>query len=293
MSRLRDLLRDARYALPQKIERLPLGAGAEAAIRRCMKLKQDEIDTTVGYFQARDATPDQILSANLELLNSWKASKNSYLSVKAPPMHFDRELLYRLAEAAGKSAMPLLFDAHAPKDAEATLAAVDALADEFPETGFALPARWRRSQADAIRFRDTPARIRIVKGEWPDPGFSQDVEAAYLSLAARLAGRRGTVAVATHDPALAEHALERLLAAGTPCELEQLRALPGRRTQAVARRLGVPIRIYVPFGPGWWPYALDKALGRRYLLAWLVRDWVGARAAGSQRRDALEGAASR
>jgi proline dehydrogenase len=41
---------------------------------------------------------------------------------------------------------------------------------------------------------------------------------------------------------------------------------------AVARRLGVKVRVYVPFGPGWWPYALDKALARPYLLSWMIRD---------------------
>ena len=44
---------------------------------------------------------------------------------------------------------------------------------------------------------------------------------------------------------------------------------------AVARRLGVPVRIYIPFGPGWWPYAVDKALARPYLLSWMVKDLLG------------------
>ena len=154
-----------------------------------------------------------------------------------------------------------MFDAHAEKDADRTLAAVAALLGEFPGPASRLPARWRRSPADAEAFRDGSARIRLVKGEWADPGGSDpDVAASYLALADRLAGRAAPVAVATHDPDLAERALALLIEAGTPCELEQLRGLPSRRTMAVARRLGVPVRVYVPFGPGWWPYALDKAL---------------------------------
>ena len=146
----------------------------------------------------------------------------------------------------------------------------------IPGTGFALPARWRRSLADAAAFRDTSARIRVVKGEWADPaGDEADVTANYLRLVASLAGRARPVAVATHDPDLAERALTLLLAADTPCEIEQLRGLPSRRTTAVARRLGVPVRVYVPFGPGWWPYALDKALARPYLPAWMIRDRLG------------------
>jgi proline dehydrogenase len=44
----------------------------------------------------------------------------------------------------------------------------------------------------------------------------------------------------------------------------------------VARRLGVPVRVYIPFGPGWWPYALDQALARPYLLKWMIRDRLAA-----------------
>ena len=83
------------------------------------------------------------------------------------------------------------------------------------------------------------------------------------------------VGVATHDPDLAEAALNLLLEAGTPCELELLRGLPRRRTLEVARRMGVPVRFYYPFGPGWWPYAIDKALARPYLPVWAFRDMLG------------------
>ena len=48
-----------------------------------------------------------------------------------------------------------------------------------------------------------------------------------------------------------------------------------RRTTAIARKLGVPVRVYVPFGAGWWPYALDKALARPYLPLWMLRDLIG------------------
>ena len=81
-----------------------------------------------------------------------------------------------------------------------------------------------------------------------------------------------------------------LLAAGTPCELEQLRGLPGRRTAAVAQRLGVPVRVYVPFGPGWWPYAVDKALARPHLLAWTLRDRFGRRDRPIPQEEARAGA---
>jgi proline dehydrogenase len=267
-------LRNARYALPHYVERLVPGPGAGAAARRCRKLNRAGLAATLGYFQSGKARPEEIVAANVALAGLLAGrSGEACLSVKAPPLEFDPARLREIARSAAAADLALMFDAHAPRDADRTLEALSHLLPEFPRTGFALPARWLRSRGDAAAFRDSSARIRLVKGEWADPAWrGMDVEASYLALVARLAGRSAPVAVATHDPALADRALRLLLAAGTPCELEQLRGLPARRTMAVARRLGVPVRVYVPFGPGWWPYALDKALARPYLLSWMIRD---------------------
>lgn len=277
-------LRNARYALPNLVERIVPGPGPRAAARRCRKLDRAGLAATLGYFQSARARPEDIVAANIAAARLLAGrSGDAYLSVKAPPLAFDPARLREIAEAAAGAGMTLTFDAHAPKDADRTLRAVSDLLRDFPGTGFALPARWLRSRGDAAAFRDGSARIRLVKGEWADPEWrGMDIEASYVALAARLAGRAAPVAVATHDPELAERTLALLLDAGTPCELEQLRGLPARRTMAVARRLGVPVRVYVPFGPGWWPYALDKALARPYLLSWMIRDRLARDRAGRE-----------
>ena len=275
MNQVRAILREARYALPQKVEPFLPGPKIQTTVRRCHRFHRLGLKTTVGYFQSSKSDPDEIAAANLAFLAHYSAnSDGDYLSIKAPPLQFDPDRLRLIAAASARAGLPLLFDAHAPKDADQTLATVQSLLAEHPATGFALPARWRRSRSDALRFMDSPARIRLVKGEWADPGFVGEVEEAYLPLVAQLAGRAAPVAVATHDPELAYRALKLLLDAGTPCELEQLRGLPRRRTMAAAKSLGVSVRIYVPFGPGWWSYAFDKALGRPYLLSWMARDWL-------------------
>lgn len=275
MAGLRARLRDARYALPGRIERSFRGPDSAAAARLCRRAHATGLATAVGYFQAERSRPEEIVAAYFAVAARLaRLSGDSYLSVKAPPLAFDTAQLHAIADRG----FALLFDAHAPADAARTLDAAAALLPAFPRTGVALPARWRRSPGDAARFRDTTARIRIVKGEWADPDWPDaDIGAAFLRLVGDLAGRTAPVAVATHDPSLADAALQMLQAAGTPCELEQLRGLPRRRTMAVARRLGVPVRAYIPFGPGWWPYAVDKALARPYLLSWMIRDWIGAR----------------
>ncbi len=270
MGRLRALMRNARYALPRQIERHFRGPGPAAAAQLCARAHGRGLAASVGYFQAEDGRPEEIVDAYVAVAARLaRLDGETYLSVKAPPLAFDGALLHAIADAG----LPVLLDAHALKDADRTLDAAAGLLPARPGTGVALPARWRRSIMDAAAFRDTSARVRIVKGEWADPDWPDaDVAAAYLRVAGALAGRAAPVAVATHDPALAEAALTILQASGTPCELEQLRGLPRRRTTAVARRLGVPVRLYIPFGPGWWPYAVDSALARPYLLRWMLQD---------------------
>ena len=270
-------LRDLRYALPGAIERHVSGPDAASASRLCDRLHRQGLASSIGYFQAGNATPDAIVAANVAACRALgDRAADCYLSVKAPPLACDRQRVNVIAQAALAAGLPIVFDAHAPKDATATLALVEMLLADYPGTGFALPARWLRSADDVRHFRDSTARIRLVKGEWADPAWHcDDLDARYLALVTMLAGRRAPVAIATHDPALAEKALAILTHSGTPCELEQLRGLPRRRTSAVAATLGVPVRVYAPFGPGWWPYAVDKALARPYLASWMVRDALG------------------
>jgi proline dehydrogenase len=272
-SSFRNWMRARRYALPEALGgRLPAPGWGDAAAL-CDRLRRRGVAATAGYFQGDRDTPDTIVQSYRALLATGACSG---VSVKAPPLGFDPGHLRAIAEAADSAGAMLMLDAHGPGDAEATIAATEALLADFPQTGCVLPARWRRSPDDADRLRDTSARLRIVKGEWADPdGDPDDGSAAYLALIERLAGRTAPVAVATHDPALAARALDRLIAAGTPCELEQLRGLPRRRTMAAARTRGVPVRLYIPFGPGWWPYAIDKALARPHLPLWWLRDRLG------------------
>jgi len=271
-----------RYGLPGRLAPLLPEASPAAVLRMAARRERAGHAVTFGHFPDNSGKPETIVShcAGLAHLRSASISPAPFpaaLAIKAPALEFSASRIAALTAKAGEAGMTTIFDSHAPAQAEPTFAFVEAELARGAATGLAIPARWARSAADADRFRDSAARIRIVRGEWPDPAQDRPDAAAYLALVARLAGRAAPVAIATHDPALAEQALSLLQAAGTPCELEQLRGLPRRRTLAVARRLNVPVRVYLPFGPGWWPYAIDKALARPHLPLWWLHDLVGYR----------------
>ena len=87
-----------------------------------------------------------------------------------------------------------------------------------------------------------------------------------------LAGCARRVGVSTHDPTQADEAIRRFQKAGTPCDLELLHGLPMRDAVGRARDLGVPVRIYVPYGEAYMPYALSQARRKPRIVWWLLKD---------------------
>ncbi|TCM17955.1 proline dehydrogenase [Novosphingobium sp. PhB165] len=263
-----------RVAFSRTVEAVAPAPDAAAAARAAVSLHGGGIAATLSYFPAWDGVPDGIVTACGALSRALNGTvPGTCLAIKASPLHFDKDLLRAVATPASAVGMTVVFDALTHAQAGPTLDLVEWLAGEYGTSGTALPARWQRSAADAERLRDAPVRIRLVKGEWADPDSDAgDLSAAFLELVHLLAGRSAPVGVATHDPALARAALEILKASGTPCELEQLRGLPMKRSSRVAGELGVPVRLYWPFGPGWWPYAAEKLVERPYLPKWWMQD---------------------
>jgi proline dehydrogenase len=203
------------------------------------------------------------------------AGVDGYLSIKAPSIAYSPELMRQVLDAARAPGIRVHFDSLAPETADDTWILIRAAAASYPRIGCTLPARWRRSLADADEAAALGVSVRIVKGQWPDvrpPGV--DERFGLLALAHRLAGRAVHVAVATHDHALAREALTYLHRAGTPCELELLFGLPVRRQLEVARALGIHVRMYVPYGRAWVPYSLSQVRANPRVLWWAAKDWV-------------------
>jgi proline dehydrogenase len=150
----------------------------------------------------------------------------------------------------------------------------------YPRLGCTLPARWHRSLCDAERAVNLGLRVRVVKGQWADIEL-QDVDPrrGFLNLIDRLGAVRAPhVAVATHDADLAREALTRLRSAGIPCELELLYGWPSASLIKMARSMGVPARVYVPYGHSGLPYRLKRAAANPKIIGWFLRDLVRASA---------------
>ncbi len=226
---------------------------------------------TLAYWDAAAEQPDTVAAAYAETAGALrKAPVDGYVSVKLPSLRRDRAAIELTVEAARGAGTMLHFDSLAEEWADETIALACSLGSDGPAVGATLPGAWSRSVADAARLAAEGVRVRVVKGQWPgdaDPtrGFLEVVDA----LAA--AGAR-SVAVATHDTALARRSLERLAGAVESLELELLYGLALAPSEQTARDLGIGTRLYIPYGHAYLPYAAKQVLRRPRIAWWLLRD---------------------
>ncbi len=230
------------------------------ALCAAQRLKAEGYPCTLGLWDSADCTQKQVAGHYLEAVQYLISHPlDAYLSLKPPALRYDTEAALELAAAAKAGDVRLHFDSHGPEAASASNAMLDAMIRETgPERlGTTIPGRWARSLMDADWAIERGLRVRVVKGQWPDPSDpNRDMRAGFLGVIDRLAGRVPHVAVATHDMPLAMEAISRLRAAGTSLELEQILGLTAARSLRWAKENGVRLRVYVPYGKGYIPNAL-------------------------------------
>jgi proline dehydrogenase len=183
----------------------------------------------------------------------------SYLALKPPALHFSRPAARRLASASKAHGIRLHFDSHGADVVDLQTAMLAEMLEVVgPEClGTTIPGRLDRSPDDAEWAIARGLAVRVVKGEWPEPGVAPcDLRKKFLDVIDQLAGRARHVAVATHDLVLGQAAIHRLRAADTACEIEVLLGMPADPLLAWAKSNDVRTRVYVPYGRGFIPNAV-------------------------------------
>lgn len=230
--------------------------------------------STIAFWDEDGAEARDVLNACLESAAALGSETlDCYLSVKPPSVQYSAEALLRVIDKCKRSKTRLHFDSQGIDSAEPTRALLESLLPHYANISFTLPGRWGRSLEDAEWAVNRGVGVRVVKGQWADPAMPErDPHRGFLEVIGRLAGGTSPVAVATHNPDLAAPALERLVKAGTPCELELLFGLPSKAVMKIAGAMGVRTRVYVPYGYGWLPYSLAQARKNPRILWWMLKD---------------------
>lgn len=229
---------------------------------------------TICPWTGPDTDPDRALALYEEALRSVSQERlDCRLSVKTPALGEDPGRVARLAGLARDAGIALHVDAHGPETAATALGFARAILGSNGRAGCTLPSRWRRSLEDAALARSLGLGVRLVKGQWNDTGGSIDHRENFLAIARALSGSASTVSVATHDAALARKALLILRESGTPCELELLFSLP-LGVRKVAGELGVPVRLYAPYGHPYLPYNIMHVRTRPGIAVWALKNFL-------------------
>jgi proline dehydrogenase len=238
------------------------------------RLKNRCLAATLGFWDGPNDSPRSVADRYLQAL-SVMPNDGAYLSIKLPALKFSVDLACEVARAAAAAGVRLHCDAHDLELVDQTKWLTEEMLRCGAVVSCTLPGRWQRSVDDAQWAIDHRLPIRVVKGQWADPADpTRDLRAGYLEVIDQLAGRAATVAVATHDIPLALEAISRLQAAGTPCTWELLYGLPMREAVQQAAERNIAVRVYVPYGAAYMPYALGKLRQNPRIAWWLLRDML-------------------
>jgi proline dehydrogenase len=192
-----------------------------------------------------------------------RASENTFLSIDLSHIGLDqageavRRRLERIA-AALPAGRRIQVGAEQERRADRILGAVSAVAREGGAVSATIQVNLKRSRADAHALAEGGVPIRLVKGAYlEDPQvarpWGEPTDLAFVELAHELYANGAEVAIATHDAILREALVRALPGIG----VEMLLGVRSADARAVAGR-GLPVRIYVPYGDGWFRYAMRR-----------------------------------
>lgn len=230
---------------------------------------------TLAYWNRDDDAPNDVMTFYHAVIEEMgKKQGNNYISIKAPAFNYDSSLYRSFLVRARQLGIPIHFDSLGHEAADAMFSLIgENTPEHFTDIGCSLPGRWHRSLEDAERVSSEGMVGRVVKGQWDDPVHPGiDPRAGFLGVVKQLAGKSRIARIATHDPELAKESIEILRNAGTDCEMELLYGLPVGAVLKAVKHMNVPVRIYVPYGHAWIPYALNNARNNPKVLWWLMKD---------------------
>ncbi len=173
-------------------------------------------------------------------------------------------------------------DMEASAYTERTLAIFNDFHDRYPnEVGIVLQTCLRRTDADIEAMIERGARVRLVKGAYAEPAEvayqeRASIDAQYVRAMRRLLSDGTYPAIATHDPALIREARSWTARHEIPNESWEFQMLFGvrRDEQLALREAGYGMRVYVPYGPSWYPYFTRRIAERPANAFFVLRQFV-------------------
>jgi proline dehydrogenase len=276
--------------------RFVAGMTVDDALAACQRVNGEGIAVSLdslGESVTTEVEARQSAAIYHQLLDAIEArGLNANVSVKLSQvgMDFDPALAERIVgemvEHAAAVRSFVRIDMEGSPYTEATIAMTERLAARFPgSVGTVLQAYLFRTEKDAERLLEQGIRIRLCKGaykEGPDIAFpaKADVDANYVKLMERMAsfskdGKGVFCGIATHDEAIVETMRAFVKKNNIDKKAFEFQMLYGVRRD-LQRRLaaeGFGVRVYIPFGPEWYPYFMRRLAERPANVLFLAKNF--------------------
>jgi proline dehydrogenase len=251
----------------RRARRYVAGTRPEDALLCADRLATAGLASSIDFFGENVCDPieaDRVTDHYVALAQTLeRAPQNTFLSIDLSHIGLDQpgqvvqQRLERIA-AALPAGRRIQVGAEQERRAERILAAISAVAGRGGAVSATIQANLKRSRADAQALVQGGVPIRLVKGAYvEDPRvarpWGEPTDLALLELAHELHASGAEVAIATHDAFLREALLRALPGLG----VEMLLGVRSADASVLAGR-GVPVRIYVPYGDGWFRYAMRR-----------------------------------
>lgn len=213
-------------------------------------------------------------------LDSRVAVKLTMLGLDLEPEIAERNLR-RVLEAADRHGNFVGLDMESSDTVDETLALWRGVRSDHPRVGVVTQSYLRRSAEDIENLIEEGASIRVVKGAYQEPpevAFpdKESVDRRFVEILERLAEPDARaagvqVAVASHDPEMVAAGRRLIEAHGLDeWEFQMLYGI-GRDLQEDLREEGYRVRIYVSYGPAWYPWFMRRLAERPANLLFFVR----------------------
>jgi proline dehydrogenase len=196
------------------------------------------------------------------------------------------EIVAGMVEHADRTDNFVRIDMEGSEYTEATIAMTERLHARWPgadgtgRVGTVLQAYLRRTPADAQRLVGQRIRIRLCKGAYKEPAEiaypeKAEVDRKYSELMLYLAGSGVFCGMATHDEAIIGRMRRFVQETKLDKAKFEFQMLYGvrRDLQRKLAQEGYGVRVYIPFGPEWYPYFMRRLAERPANVLFLAKNF--------------------
>lgn len=146
--------------------------------------------------------------------------------------------------------------------------------------GIVLQTMLHRTGQDVLDMIELNARVRLVKGAYAEPDTvamgNKENDESFRQLMRLLMQKGNYPAIATHDMAIIEDAIDYARKNTIPPDRYEFQMLYGVRTgeQERLRSKGYNMRVYTPFGKDWYPYYTRRIAERPANALFVARQFL-------------------